>query len=319
MSKKSMAAYVAIIAAMLFWSLSFIWYKEAYVSFSPIAVIFLRLTLATILLVIVALTMLKTQKVNRQHYKLFVLLAFFEPFLYFMAEAHGINYISATAASVIIGLIPLLTPIAAYIFLKHKLKPLHLVGLVISFTGVGLVVFAGSNDLSADILGISLMFVAVISALGYSIVLVKLLKFYNTITVMTYQNLISLVFFLPFFLILEFKDLMEIPFTLTTYMPVLKLGFFASFLAFTLFVFSINRIGITVANMFTYLIPAFTAIFAYIILDEQLYLQTIAGIGVVIFGLILPHLPTLLKQKTAVPVLTLEEALVEPENTPIIP
>jgi drug/metabolite transporter (DMT)-like permease len=248
-----------------------------------------------------------------------VLLAFFEPFLYFMAEAHGINYISATAASVIIGLIPLLTPIAAYIFLKHKLKPLHLVGLVISFTGVGLVVFAGSNDLSADILGISLMFVAVISALGYSIVLVKLLKFYNTITVMTYQNLISLVFFLPFFLILEFKDLMEIPFTLTTYMPVLKLGFFASFLAFTLFVFSINRIGITVANMFTYLIPAFTAIFAYIILDEQLYLQTIAGIGVVIFGLILPHLPTLLKQKTAVPVLTLEEALVEPENTPIIP
>jgi drug/metabolite transporter (DMT)-like permease len=319
MSKNSVAAYVAIIAAMLFWSLSFIWYKEAYVSFSPIAVIFLRLTIATILLVIVALTLLKTQKVNRKHYMLFVWLAFFEPFLYFMAEAHGIKYISATAASVIIALIPLLTPFAAFIFLKIKLKALHLAGLAISFTGVGLVVFAGSNDVSADALGISLMFVAVISALGYSMILVKLLKFYNTITVMVYQNLISLLFFLPFFLVLEWKGLMEIPFTLGTYLPILKLGFFASFLAFTLFVFSIKRIGITIANMFTYLIPAFTAIFAFFILDEDLYVQTAVGIIVVIFGLILPHLPSLLKPKNNEPVVSVEEALQEPANTPIIP
>ncbi len=319
MSKNSVAAYVAIIAAMLFWSLSFIWYKEAYVSFTPVAVIFLRLTIATLLLAVVALTILKTQRINKKHYLLFVSLAFFEPFLYFLAEAHGVNYISATAASVIIALIPLLTPFVAFIFLKHKLKPLHLAGLTVSFTGVGLVVFAGSNDISADLLGIALMFVAVISALGYSIILVKLLKFYNTITVMVFQNLIALIFFLPFFLVFELRGILEISFSLDTYLPILKLGFFASFMAFTLFVFSIKRIGITIANMFTYLIPAFTAVFAFFILNEALYIQTAVGIGVVILGLILPHLPSIRESKKNEPVLSVERAFQEPENTPIIP
>ena len=59
-----------------------------------------------------------------------------------MAEAHGLKHVSATVASVIIALIPLITPFAAYLFLKQKLKPSHLIGLIVSFVGVGMVVFA---------------------------------------------------------------------------------------------------------------------------------------------------------------------------------
>ncbi|MDD2562774.1 MAG: DMT family transporter [Salinivirgaceae bacterium] len=298
MKKQTFVAYLAIITAMLFWSLSFVWYKEAYKLFTPISVIFIRLLIASILLSITALTVFKIQKIDKRHYKFFLLLAFFEPFLYFMAEGHGINYTSATVASVIVALIPLLTPFATRIFLKTPINNIHLIGLVISFGGVGIVVSAGSTDFSADSLGIGLMFMAVLSALGYSIVLVKLMKFYNTITIITFQNILAVIFFLPFFLSFELDTIASIPMTLENYSPVLKLSFFASFLAFSLFVYSIKRIGITIANMFTYLIPAFTALFAFIIIKETLSIQAIIGIMIVIFGLALPHLSKFKKQSS---------------------
>lgn len=298
MNKKNLLAYAAVTTAMILWALSFIWYKEAFENkFSPISVIFLRLTIAVILFLIVTSTIFKRQKVARKHYKLFFILAFFEPFLYFMAEAHGLKYVSATVASVIIALIPLLTPFAAYLFLKQKLKPSHLIGLIISFVGVGMVVFAGSSDVSANSLGISLMFVAAISVLGYSITLVKLLENYNTVTIMLYQNIIAWFLFLPFFLLFDIETVKNIPFTFESYYPILKLGVFASVVAFTLFVFSLNHISITIANMFTYLIPALTALFAFVILDENIYLQSVIGIFVVICGLIIPHIYTSIQKK----------------------
>ena len=300
MKKQTLVAYLAIITAMLFWSLSFVWYKEAYRLFTPISVIFIRLVIASILLFITGLTLFKIQKVDKRHFKLFLLLAFFEPFLYFMAEGHGINYTSATVASVIIALIPLLTPFATRIFLKTPINNTHLVGLIISFAGVGFVVSAGSTDFSADALGIGLMFMAVLAALGYSIVLVKLLSFYNTITIITFQNILAVLYFLPFFLSLELDTIASIPLTLENYAPVLKLSFFASFLAFSIFVYGIKRIGITIANMFTYLIPAFTALFAFIILKESLSLQAAVGIVTVIFGLALPHFSKLKKQRSKI-------------------
>ena len=213
-----------------------------------------------------------------------------------MAEAHGLKHVSATVASVIIALIPLITPFAAYLFLKQKLKPSHLIGLIVSFVGVGMVVFAGSGDVSASPLGISLMFVAVISALGYSITLVKLLVNYNTMTIMVYQNIIAWFLFLPFFLLSDVNTVRNIPFTFESYYPILKLGIFASVVAFALFVYSLNRIGITIANMFTYLIPALTALFAFVILDENIYLQSIIGIFIVICGLVIPHIYTSIRK-----------------------
>ena len=297
MNKKSLVAYLLITAAMLFWSLSFIWYKEAYINFSPLSVIFIRLVIATLLLFIISATFLKLQKIDKRHLKLFLLLAFFEPFLYFMAEGHGIKYTTATIASVIIALIPLLTPFATRIFLKNPINTTHLIGLITSFIGVGFVVFTGSSDFSSDTLGIALMFVAVIASLGYSVVLVQLLKYYNTITVITYQNSIAILYFSPLFLVFESKELLNIPLTLENYAPILKLSFFASFLAFSLFVYAIKNIGITIANMFTYLIPAFTALFAFIILKENLSIQTIVGIIIVITGLSLPHISRLKRNK----------------------
>lgn len=290
MSKQKVTAYTAIIIAMTLWASSFIWYKEAYAYFNPITIIFLRIAIASAVFLVIRKAIKTKRKLKPQHYKHFIVLALFEPFLYFMAEAHGLKYISVTAASVIISLIPLLTPIAAHIFLKQRVNTKHTIGLGVSFMGVCLVVLAGDGTLSADLLGVALMFVAVISALGYIITLAKLVNHYDTITIMTCQNTIAVILFLPFLLIFEFDTITHPPMTIEAYLPIIKLGIFASIIAFSLFVYSVKHIGITIANMFSYLVPSIAAILAYIILGEQIAVQSIVGIITVIIGLGIPHM-----------------------------
>jgi len=283
-------AIAALTGAMLFWSLSFVWYKEAYRFFTPIAVIFMRLVIATMLIGILTLAFNRFQKIHRTDWFGFALLAFFEPFLYFMFESYGIEKTSPTIASIIIALIPLLTPLALGIFLKKTTDKSCVTGLAISFAGVVLVVVSDATNFKSDLLGVLLMFGAALSALGYSVILTRLIGKYNTLMIMFTQNVLAVAYFTPFFVINEYSSWTQVPFSVSTYAVIFKLAVFASFVAFTLFVYGVGRIGVTVGNMFTYLIPVFTAIFAYFTLGDPLSPAKILGVLIVIAGLTFPML-----------------------------
>jgi drug/metabolite transporter (DMT)-like permease len=87
------------------------------------------------------------------------------------------------------------------------------------------------------------------------------------------------------------------------FIPVLELAVFASCGAFILFAWSVSKMGITRANVFTNSIPVFTAIFAFFILNEQLSIRNMLGMAVVIAGIIMAQVNG--KQKK-----TTEDALV---------
>jgi drug/metabolite transporter (DMT)-like permease len=78
-------------------------------------------------------------------------------------------------------------------------------------------------------------------------------------------------------------------------LPVIKLAVFGSLLAFVLFIDAIRVIGVTRANVFINLIPVLTAIFSYFILNEQFSVIRIAGVIIVIAGLILSQLGTVIR------------------------
>ena len=91
--------YIAIVFAMIFWSVSFIWTRIAIDSFQPVTLISLRLLIASILLFIVIASARKLQKIRWADLKWFVLLAFFEPYLYYMGETYGLTMVESTLAS----------------------------------------------------------------------------------------------------------------------------------------------------------------------------------------------------------------------------
>ena len=74
------------------------------------------------------------------------------------------KYVSPTVAAVIVATIPLFTPLAAWYFLKEKVRWMNVIGLFFSFIGVGFVVLNGAFQLDASPLGVSLEFMAVFAA-----------------------------------------------------------------------------------------------------------------------------------------------------------
>jgi drug/metabolite transporter (DMT)-like permease len=302
MKNKSWVPVGAAILSMIFWSFSFVWIKIVYEAYGPLTTVLFRLLISSGLMLVFTILSRKLQKVQPGDLKMFVLLAFFEPFLYFMGESYGLKYVSSTVASVIVATIPLFSPVAAWYFYKEKLSRTNLFGLVITFFGVSLVVLDTSFNFTASPLGVALEFFAVFGAIGYASVLKGISHRYNTFTIITYQNLIGAVFFLPFWLIFEMNDFTQVAFNAKAFWAIIKLAIFASTFAFILFTYSVRNMGINKSNTFINVIPICVAVFAYMILGDQLNFHQMIGIAIVISGLFLAQINWKRKRKVPPPI-----------------
>lgn len=275
---------------MIFWSLSFIWFKIANETFRPITIVFFRLIFSVTLLTSYLFIKRKFVPIRREDRKLFILLALLEPFLYFLGESFGLTYVSATVGSVIISTIPVFAAIGAWMFFGERLKIINYAGIVLSFIGVIIFVLGKEGTLSFSIRGIALLFLAVISAVGYNLTLSRLVGNYNPVFIVNVQNSAGAILFLPLFLIFESGHFVSVQKTFSSFLPVIELSIFASSGAFILFAFSLRKIGISRANVFTNFIPVGTALFSFIILGEKLNVQNITGMAIVISGLLMAQI-----------------------------
>lgn len=290
MKNKTWVPYGAALLSMIFWSFSFVWVKVVYEDYGPLTTVLFRLLISSGLLLLFTFATRKLQKIQPGDLKLFLLLAFFEPFLYFMGESYGLKYVSSTVAAVIVATIPLFSPIAAWYFYKEKLSRTNLYGLIITFLGVSLVVLDTSFSFTASPLGVSLEFLAVAGAIGYASVLKGISHRYNTFTIITYQNLIGALYFLPVWLGFEMNDFMQVPFNPKAFKAIIQLAIFASTFAFILFTYSVRNLGINKSNIFINVIPVFVAVIAFIVLGDQLNFHQMVGIAIVISGLFLAQI-----------------------------
>jgi drug/metabolite transporter (DMT)-like permease len=198
--------------------------------------------------------------------------------------------VSPTTASVVISIIPLLVPITAYFFLKERLLIKNIIGIIISCSGVFLVVINKDYEFIVSVKGISLLMISVFAAIFYSVLLKKLADIYNPITLIAWQNTIGALMFLPLVIIFEPNSLKYIPSSIKSIIPLFKLAVFASSLAFIFYTYSVKKLGAVKANIFTNLIPVITAFLSFLLLDEKLLFHNIIGILVVISGLILTQI-----------------------------
>lgn len=288
----SFLVYLSVILAQVFWAMTFVWYRQFFDLYGdyPMTLVLFRLLLSAVMLLAVTLLLGKLEKIRPGDLKFFVALAFFEPFMYFMGEAYGMTMISSTVAAVIVSTIPLFAPIGAYFFHQEKLSWANLAGIIISIVGVLMVLINKDFDFVARPLGVGLMFLAVVAAMGYGVVVKTLTKSYNVFTITTYQNIIGSLFFIPLFFSLEFNHFIATPFTLNVFVLVLLMTVFASALAFLLFGYALKHLGINKASVFNNAIPVITAVVAYFVLDEILTTVQLLGMGVVIGGLFLSQM-----------------------------
>jgi len=292
--------YVSIIVAMIFWGFSYVWTNIAMRTFPVLTLLELRLTIASILLFAFGYSFHFMQKPKREDLKWFLLMALFEPFLYFIGETYGLTRVSPTMASVMISTIPLFAPVVAYFLLKERVTWTNIVGILLSVTGVAAIVTAQKLQSSGtERAGLMLLSLAIVSAIFYSVVLKKLTAHYNGITLVGYQNLIGIFLFLPLFLRFDAQKLPHLVLRADSVISVLMLALFASFIAFVLFAEAVRRIGVARSNVFCNLMPAITALFSALILHEILVFQQMVGIAIVIGGLFVSQIQLKKRNQTA--------------------
>ena len=290
MKNKGVLVHFAGVVAMVFWGMSFVWSTQVYQSLNPTTTIFLRLVVATIFFTAILFVFRLNEKVKKEHLGLFALAAMFEPFLYFIFEGYGLKNTSPIIGSGIIAMIPLATPIAARIFLKERLTPMNIIGFIVSFVGVIVLLLNKDLEFTASPKGILFLFAAVLVAVGYSIALIRLTKLYKPMTITWVQNIIGMVYFIPLTLIMERFEPSHFALVGSYILPLVCLGVFCSALAYALWAYAFSKLGASRANVYSNLIPVFTAIFSYFIIQESLTANKIIGILVVVVGLVLSQM-----------------------------
>ncbi len=277
--------YLAMFFAILFWGFSFIWTKEALKYYKPITIIFFRLVFSVIFLFLTGKIFGLIEHIDKTDWKKFIIVAFWEPFAYFIGENYGLTYVSPTTASVLIATIPLFTPIASYYFFKEKISLVNFIGIVISIAGVFLVVLKPGFHFKVNLIGLIFLLWAILSAILYSVYVLELSKNYNVYTIILVQNFLGSLMFLPVFLIFDLKKLLSTGIVISGFIPILELSIFASTLAFMFFTYGIKHLGIVRANLLTNTIPIFTAIFSFLVIGEKFTWFNILGIIIVIIGI----------------------------------
>jgi len=279
--------YLGTLGAMFFWGMSFVWTKIVFEYYGPFTTLLLRLLISSALLSIYARISGKAERVDRKDWPFFFLLAFLQPFCYFVGESFGLQRVSSTLASMMIALIPVLSPVFAYVFHRERLTVVNIAGLIVSFTGVAIFTTSGKAELNASPAGLLLLLFAVLSAIGYSILVKTLAGRYRPITIVRIQNMIGGVYFLPFMVAFEWGNTLSARPPANVLADLVMLAVFGSSLAFILVTVSIRELGIGKTNVFANIIPIITAVSAYFLLGEGFSERKIMGMAVVICGILL--------------------------------
>ena len=128
---------------------------------------------------------------------------------------------------------------------------------------------------------------AIISALIYGVLLKKLADRYNSYTIVLWQSIFGLMFFIPLYFSLKPDDLSHLNIDYKLILYILGLAIFSTSLAYIFFASAVRELGISKAMVFANLIPLFTAFFAFLLGLELFSTRKTIGILVVVIGVLI--------------------------------
>lgn len=284
--------YIALIAAVIFWGLSFVATKIALESIPLFTLVFARFSLASCFLLVFVIRRGFPDFSGKDHVNMFII-ALFEPGLYFIFETLGLKYTTAPKASLIIATIPVVVVIFSALFLREKTRITGLLGIGLSLTGIAVLITGDPQfkwDLSGSMLGDVLIIGAVVSAALYIVSARKLGQTRSTFEITSMQLMYGAIFYMPAF----FWELPNIHWSVISGRSIgalVYLTIFATICAFFCYNFALSRVPASRAAVFINGIPVVTTLAAWILLGEKLTMIQAAGGGIVLFAVFLTNLP----------------------------
>ncbi|MBQ3251516.1 MAG: EamA family transporter [Bacteroidales bacterium] len=270
--------------------MSYIWTDKLIALNIPIFYfVFVRILMAGLVLFLFNTAYGRIKRIQRQDLPKFLLLAFFEPFIYFICETFGLKLTgSPTLSAMVIATIPIFSIGAGIIFFKEKVNFINIIGILFSLVGIVMVAMAKGALGEHFIWGVVLLLVAVISEVGHASITKSLAGNYSSQIIVMYQFLIGAIYLFPLFIWKGIDGFnVEVYFSAEVWYPLICLAILCSSLAFSLWVSTIKNLGVAKSSIFSALIPVAAAIIAWVLGHEYLNSRQWIGILVSTAGVIL--------------------------------
>jgi drug/metabolite transporter (DMT)-like permease len=218
--------------------------------------------------------------------------------LYFIFENYALKYTTPTNVSLIISTIPLFNLVFLRVFSKTKIDKRHLIGSLITFSGVAIVIIGNQFRLEVNPLGDLLTFGAVVAWILYTHYIVQIEKQKvlvkknhgpaDTLTITRSITFWGFLFLVPSS-IAEYVanpfDYFQILSDWQIVFSMLYLGLVCSSLAYYFWNESIRNLGSRKTTNAIYIMPLITAVSQAILLGDIPHIATILGGVFVIAGL----------------------------------
>lgn len=282
--KTELKGIIAVLFATLIWGSSFASMKVALGDLGSMNIIFYRLFFGSIFFAFFYRHFINKTYTNKDIILIF-LMAFFEPILYFIFEINALRFTSAAQAGVISAVMPITTIFVAYIFLKEEINKKMIIGSLIAIIGTIWLSFESEVKSYAPepILGNFLEFIAMLCSAFYAIIIRHLSKKFSALFLTAAQTFIGAIVFLPLVLL----EGLSFEFSFLTLLNLLYLGLVVSVFGYGLFNYALSKMPASKATIFINLVPVFSVILAFLILDERLNFMQILASFLILIGVLI--------------------------------
>ena len=280
-------SYLLIAVAAILWGSMGILAKLAYTyGINPLTLIALRLAISSCtLLVPFALLRRNYFKIRKKHIRDFVLFGIFAVALQRLAYFYAVKLTTVTVAVILFYTYPIFVSVYGYKSKGEKISVLTIIAILLTFTGVALVVKVHETSwVKINLPGIAVGLASSILFAQYFIQAKEFRKYYTNWTLMIYGETIGALILLP----IIFASVSEmINYPLELWLLILAIAWVPSLLAYILYSYAIKSAEYSKGSILGVLEPLSASILSVIILKEGLTALQIIGLIMTLVGVTL--------------------------------
>ncbi|WP_434563625.1 DMT family transporter [Pseudomonas sp. R1-6] len=298
--------YLKLAMVTMIWGGTFVAGRILSNALAPMLAASLRFLLASLaLLVFLGVAGIPLARPSLKQGLQLAMLGFFGIFFYNLCFFYGLQYISASRASLIVALNPAVIGLASWWLFKERLSRLKVAGIVLCLGGAGLVIVGRDPALLQTTeqgwIGDVLIFGCVLGWGIYSLFSKSLNESLGPLQTVTWSILLGTLMLWGACAVggeIRFAALTALD--AGQWLSLLYLGVLGSALAYIAWYDGIRRIGATRSGVFIALNPLTAVLLGALLLDERLTALMCGGGGLILMGIFLCNKPLARSAKKAI-------------------
>jgi drug/metabolite transporter (DMT)-like permease len=280
-----LTAHAALLAMSVIWGVNFAVSKVSLEHLTPLAFNALRFPMAAVLLYIVLRRNGPVRLPTRAELPRVLALGLFGNMLYQMCFIFGLNRTTASNASLLLAVTPVVTALLTAALGQERIRPRAWFGVIATLFGVTLIVLgaARSDQGAGTFMGNLLMIGAILMWAFYTVGSRPFVDRHGPLPVTAWTLWIGTVgIFLagiPSLLQVDFSAVGVLTWACIGYAGILSIG-----VAYMFYYFGVSRLGNTRTGAYSNLVPVFALLAAWLWLGEAPKLFQLVGAAVIIGG-----------------------------------